>query len=506
MANPGHPKLALLLAAVTVLSACASLPEELTPAAPVVSWPGDHTRSLAITWVSRSDPAAVHVEHPDGSTRRVAATTAGCIATATLEDLEPDTAYRYRIAEQEAWRTVTTVPEQPDEFSFAVLGDLQPITEEMTRTTTMVMEKVASLDPLFALQLGDIAEIGNSRRSWRQSLAVLSNLGAETPIVPAAGNHDYSYVVPSARLFKSIFPVPYADSSPEAHTWYSTTVGSVHIAVLDTEAKGPDFKRQLVWLREDLRQARRGSGAGTGSGARTGADWLLIAMHRPMLATATTPEDQRWARSLFPIIAEYGVDAVFWGHDHLFEHYEYVYGGNGLVLHPDDPVATKPVHLFTAGTAGARIDALYPRFFLHRPYRETWQFHSVDTGEPMTKEFEQRGWNPTRARTIDPGIRYQDPDDYPRAASYYFFPFETAVDEAARRYARDQSIRYSDDAEFFGYTYGETSIHYLWVDVTADRLTLTAHYADGAPGAHGTVITTPTGTSMEWHIKRPLAR
>ncbi len=497
MAYPGHPRLVLLLAAVTVLSACASLPEELTHAAPVVSWPGDPDRSLAVSWISRTDPAALHVEHPDGSTERVAATTTGGFATATLKELEPDTTHRYRIAGQDAWHTVTTVAEQPEEFAFAVLGDLQPITEEMRRTTALVTEKVASLDPLFALQLGDIAEIGNSRRSWRQSLAVLSNLGAETPIVPTAGNHDYSYIVPSARLFKNIFPVAYADSSPDAHTWHSITVGPVHIAVLDTEAKGPDFERQLVWLREDLRQAHRGSGAGTG------ADWLLIAMHRPMLATATTPEDQQWARALFPIIAEHGVDAVFWGHDHLFEHYEYLYGGNGLVLHPDDPVATKPVHLFTAGTAGARIDALYPRFFLHRPYRETWHFHSVETGEPETKTFEQRGWNPMRARLTEPGIRYQDPDDYPRAASYYSFPFENAADEAARRYATDRSIRYSDDAEFFGYTYGETSIHYLWIDVTADTLTVSAHYADGPPGAHGTVITTPTGTPMEWRIEKP---
>jgi hypothetical protein len=492
-------KLVLVGAVTAVLAACATLPGAGRPVEPVVSWPGDPATSLAVSWISRTDPAELHLEHPDGSTERVTATKAGGFATVSLDDLEPDAAYRYRIAGQEAWRTVTTVPEQPEELSFAVLGDLQPITEEMTRTTTLVMEKVASLDPLFALQLGDIAEIGNSRRSWRQSLAVLSNLGAQTPIVPTAGNHDYSYIVPSARLFKSIFPVPYADSSPEAHTWHSITVGPVHIAVLDTEAKGPDFERQLDWLREDLRQAR----GGTGEGAGDGADWLLIAMHRPMLATATTPEDQRWARALFPIIAEYGVDAVFWGHDHLFEHYEYVYGGNGLVLHPDDPVATKPVHLFTAGTAGSRIDALYPRFFLHRPYRETWQFHSVETGEPVTKEFEQRGWSPARAHTIDPGIRYQDPDAYPRAASYYSFPFESAADEAAGRYATDHAVRYSDDAEFFGYTYGETSIHYLWIDVTADHLTVSAHYADGPAGAHGTVITTPTGTRMEWRIEKP---
>jgi hypothetical protein len=139
---------------------------------------------------------------------------------------------------------------------------------------------------------------------------------------------------------------------------------------------------------------------------------------------------------------------------------------------------------------------------MHRPYRETWHFHSVATGEPVTKQFEQRGWSPARARTMDPGIRYQDPEIHPRAASYYSFPFESAADEAAGRYATDHSIRYSDDAEFFGYSYGETSIHYLWIDVTAEALAISAHYADGPPGAHGTVITTPTGTPMEWRIEK----
>jgi 3',5'-cyclic AMP phosphodiesterase CpdA len=425
---------------------------------------------------------------PDGSTRVVSGVVERGFATVVLEALDPATLYRYRV-ENGPWHEFTTPPSREESFSFAVVGDMQPFNAETDRTTSFVMAKVASLDPLFALQIGDVTEIGISARSWRRALSILSLLGAQTPLVMTAGNHDYYYGLPSARYFKSVFPAPYEDATPSRNTWYSTSVAGAHIAVLDTEADGDDFERQIDWLAEDLEAAR----------AR-GARWLFIAMHRPLLASATTSEDERWAKALLPLVARYRVAAVFWGHDHMIEHYEYTYGANGFVLNEGDAPATQPAHLFTTGTAGARVDSLYSGFFTHRPYTEEWVLYPVAGGEPVTREFVQHPWREDRVRTEGEGVRYQRRSKYPEAASYYSYPFESAADEAAGRYSDDPTIRYSGDAEFFGYTYGETSIHYLWIDVTPERCTITAHYADGAPGEPGTVIVTPGGTPMRWEI------
>jgi hypothetical protein len=185
----------------------------------------------------------------------------------------------------------------------------------------------------------------------------------------------------------------------------------------------------------------------------------------------------------------------------MYEHYEYQYGENGYLFDPTHQVAHHPTHLYTVGTAGARVDSLYPGFFSHRPFRETREMYQVSTGETVALEFLQRPWNPAHVLTEQPGIRYQDPAEYPAAASYYSYPFDSGADAEAQRYSTDPEKRYADDAEFFGYTYGETSIHYLWVEVRGEQCIITAHYVDGPAGVHGPVITSPDGRQERWVLE-----
>ena len=460
---------------------------------PVLSWPGDPATRVAVSWF----PGArdLTLVGPDGTTTRHPAEVSGGVARVILTGLEPATGYRYSLGSGGAsyrFRTFDDPRAAGRPMRFAVLGDLQPFNAETDRTVSLVLEKVASLDPEFAIQVGDVSEVGISAASWKRAIGLLSILGAEAPILAAAGNHDYYYGLPSARTFKTLFPYPYAGRESLRHdTWYSLGIGPVHLAVLDTEASGAVFDAQLAWLEADLAAAR----------AR-GVEWVLITMHWPILATATGADRQEWAIALFPLIARYGVDAVFWGHDHLFEHYEYRYGANGYVLNPGDPVADRPVHLFTVGTSGARVDALYRGFFDRRPFPEPRTLYAVGSGEPSERVFEQRPWRREMVRLEGEGVRYQNTSVYPDAGSYIHYPFDTAADFEARRYSTDPERRYSDDAEFFGYTYGESSIHYLWIEVDGDRMTISAHYADGRPGEQGTLITTPHGSPMRWEIER----
>ncbi|MBT3275294.1 MAG: metallophosphoesterase family protein [Spirochaetales bacterium] len=496
--------LCLLLTGTGCITTAAK--REYTTDPPILSWHGDPSTSMAIGWFDVPGVLGVDLRGSGGETVSVDAEYLGPVSRVLLNDLNPGSTYEYRVRLSEGssnlWRSFTTVwsmnpsEEYPMDsgggsLSFAVVGDLQPHNLETVRTTSLGIQKVTSLGPAFILQLGDVAENGISRRSWRLAASVLSEARGEIPFVMTAGNHDYSYILPSARYFKNLFPAPYADnSSKRRNTWYSMTIASVHIAVLDTEAAGRRFHTQIDWLKEDLATARE-----------AGARWLFISMHRPLLSTATAPGNARWARELLPLAGEYGVDAVFWGHDHLFEHYLYQYGLNGYVFSPTDDVAVEPTHLFTVGTLGARVDPTYVTFFFHPPYIEKWDLHERETGSPITLEFVQRPWNRDKVKHDMPGIRYSDPGVYPRAGSYYSYPFDSAEDAKKAKYAQDPEIRYSGDAEFFGYTFGESSIHYLWIEVHEDRCIISAHYIDGQSGEHGSIIESPDGAPQRWVLR-----
>ncbi len=492
-----------LLLSLSILSGCTTVPTGDLRGSdyPTLSWWGDPATTMAISWFDVPGIGDVELRDAAGAVRTIDAEYVGPVTRVLLDGLEPASTYSYRAritdgSDETEWRTFTTAPaagtSAADSLQFVVAGDLQPFNEETVRTVRLGLSKVASLDPAFIVQIGDVTEVGISRRSWRLAASLLSVAGDEIPFVAAAGNHDYFYGLPSARYFKSFFPAPYAgENDLRRDTWFSLTIGPVHFSVLDTEADGDRFQEQIDWLKADLTAARD-----------NGAEWLFISMHRQVLATATGSENPRWARKLLPLIAEHGVHAVFWGHDHLYEHYEYQYGANGYVFDPADPVADDSTHLYTVGTIGARVDCLYSGFLTHKPFTEQWEMYDLATGLSTTLEFFQRPWSADHVKHDQPGIRYQDPAAYPEAASYYSYPFDSAADARAGRYSADPLKRYSDDAEFFGYTYGETSIHYLWVEIAGDQCTITARYVDGPTGVQGTIITTPDGVPEQWVLRK----
>jgi len=472
---------------------------------PVLTWTSEPSTSVTLSWFDQPEVLSVVLQDPSGAKREVPVQQRGPVGRVNLDGLEPSAAYLYRVIRTGGddtpivsdVRSFTTAPapgEYPGEDStlkFAVVGDIQPFNEETRRTTRMVTSKVASLDPDFFIQVGDVTEWGSRKYLWRQSFGTLSAAAATSPLVPVAGNHDY-FGVPDARFFKEALPAPYATGSESrTNIWYSLSIGPVHIAVLDTEAKGTDASAQMEWLDRDLAAARA-----------QGMEWLFIAMHRPAVSTSIYAANPFWAPALVPIAARYGVAAIFWGHDHLYEHYEYQYGANGYLFSPDDEAAARPIHLFTVGTSGARVDPLYAGFFHHAPRSWSMKMYNTASGSVDELQFNQRAWNADRVYFVEPGIRYQDPAEYPGAASYYSWPFETAADAEAGTYSDDPSITYSDALPFFGYSYGETSIHYLWVEVTNDRCTITAHYADGPDGEQGTVISHPDGRQEVWTVER----
>jgi len=183
----------------------------------------------------------------------------------------------------------------------------------------------------------------------------------------------------------------------------------------------------------------------------------------------------------------------------MYEHYDYTYGANGYVLEEGDSPAEKPTHMFCTGGGGARVDALYRGFFDHKPYRETMGTYNLETGETETLTFEKRHWNPENTKEGSDGIHHQDREVYPLAGIYTHHPFDSPEDFEAGTYSTDPGIRYTDNAEFFGLTYGETSMHYIRIVTEGDTCRISVHYYDGEEG-HGTVMESLFGVPQMWTL------
>jgi 3',5'-cyclic AMP phosphodiesterase CpdA len=103
--------------------------------------------------------------------------------------------------------------------------------------------------------------------------------------------------------------------------YYTFKKGNVRFFVLDSNYMDP---KQLAWLEEQLHDAG-------------GKDRKICYFHHPLYSSGKTHGSSVELRSLIePMFIKYGVDAVFSGHDHVYER-----------VHPQ-----KGIYYFTEGSSG----------------------------------------------------------------------------------------------------------------------------------------------------------
>ncbi|HVP56570.1 MAG TPA: metallophosphoesterase [bacterium] len=165
-----------------------------------------------------------------------------------------------------------------------------------------IVAEVARLKPDLVMTVGDMIEGYESdstviKAEWKEYKNIIKPL--TVPIHFTSGNHDI-WDARSRSLYKRYADEPY----------YSFDVGTAHFVVLENGryATIDAFPReQMDWLKEDLRSHRD-------------AAYTLVFMHIPYW-TQTLAEGKPDA--LHNLFVEYGVDAVFSGHDHTYFSGEY---------------------------------------------------------------------------------------------------------------------------------------------------------------------------------------
>jgi 3',5'-cyclic AMP phosphodiesterase CpdA len=104
-------------------------------------------------------------------------------------------------------------------------------------------------------------------------------------------------------------------------SYYTLEKGNVRIFALDSNHMDAN---QITWLEQQLQNAGN-------------KDWKICFFHHPLYSTGKTHGSSVELRSLLePIFIKYGVNAVFAGHDHVYER-----------IHPQGGI-----YYFTEGSSG----------------------------------------------------------------------------------------------------------------------------------------------------------
>ena len=205
-----------------------------------------------------------------------------------------------------------TLPLVDGSCRFAVIGDTGTGDPAQYRVGAE-MAKVRRRFPFdLVLMLGDNIYGRNTaddmKRKFEEPYKPL--LDAGVVFRASLGNHDD----PSQRFY-ALF-----NMGGERYYTYTCPRDSVRFFALDTNYMTPD---QVDWLAKSLRAATE--------------HWKICYFHHPIYSTGKTHgSDIELRKTLEPLFVAYGVEAVFSGHDHIYERF----------------VPQKGITYFVAGTGG----------------------------------------------------------------------------------------------------------------------------------------------------------
>ncbi len=193
-----------------------------------------------------------------------------------------------------------------DNFSFVVYGDTRTFQKRNKIVCDAVLNDPA--DPRFVFNIGDLTMDGRVMEEWDQFFGAIGTLARQVPYYPILGNHEYN-----SSYYYEAFPLPKGGGTDQVE-WYSFNYGSVHFTILDAdvilmEKDAEKMQTQTKWLLEDLK-------------ANKDAKFKVVVFHQPFWTNVVkekgNPELVEYWKSIFE---KNGVNVVFNGHYHAYEHF-----------------------------------------------------------------------------------------------------------------------------------------------------------------------------------------
>ncbi len=184
-----------------------------------------------------------------------------------------------------------------------VLGDSQLNEPAQRRIAAAVIAE----KPDIVFRVGDLVNDGDDPDQWALFREINAPLLETGEYFPCLGNHEYD-----SPLYFEQFPFL------KGRRWYSVDRAGIHFTILDSNSPLDPDSDQYQWLKWDLR------------GEKEGIRHKIVIFHHPLLDVGEghRPNEKGVKYLLLPLFEQYGVDAVFSGHDHNYQRFEY----NGIVF------------------------------------------------------------------------------------------------------------------------------------------------------------------------------
>lgn len=303
------------------------IPEQIT-----LSYYGEDASRIGVMWHSEQKTHNPAVQVTEGVTNDfsrartiIGDTNIGsgdANSRAVIDELLPGHTYSYRVGDASGYwsesYSFTIREDDPDSVTFVCFTDSQSQSKTGSGNNLNRAWQTATgaYDVDFAVHCGDFVESVDTR-SWREMIDTSAKFMRSIPMMVVSGNHETSYAGSDGykmqyNHFNTHMP---EQSSFEKGYFYSFTYGDVHFVMLNSNCQGTAddslSAEQIEWLRSDLEISD--------------AKWKIAVMHHPMYSPGTGSKD-RWEDTmtialqaqLSPIFAEYGVDVVLSGHDHVY--------------------------------------------------------------------------------------------------------------------------------------------------------------------------------------------
>jgi len=310
----------------------------------------------------------------------------------TLTNLVPSTTYHYRVESGGIFTEdsiFTTAFDYTEPFTFVVYGDNRPhngVSHSPPTAHTDVLHLIQEIGPSFYISTGDLVkEAGERQADWDLFFDESKELMRNTPLFPVLGNHEGH-----AKQYYDYF------SLPGNERWYSFTYGNSYFIILDSNIAWWEFTpddEQLKWLESELKVASSKS------------LWKFVFFHYPPYDTEDPEKVELTFRKYFcPLFKTYGVNMVFNGHKHFYEHnlvndiHYITTGGGGAPLYdPDEPKSwtvyqEKNYHVTKIHIDGSflRFEAVrspqaivMESFWISLPHMPSMVLSSTPTGEDV---------------------------------------------------------------------------------------------------------------------------
>jgi predicted phosphodiesterase len=187
-----------------------------------------------------------------------------------------------------------TMPLKPNSVRFAVIGDMGNGKKPQYEVGDQIVAYRQKFPFEFVMMVGDDLLGGSNPRDYESKFErpYKALLDAGIKFYAVLGNHDAS----NERFYKSF--------NMNGQKYYTYKKGNVRFFALDSNYMD---KQELAWLEKELQNS--------------GSDWKICYMHHPLYSSGATHGSSTELRLLLePLFVKYGVQVVFAGHEHVYEH------------------------------------------------------------------------------------------------------------------------------------------------------------------------------------------